>query len=311
MKPPIAILMAAYDGELYIGDQIDSILAQTDDRWHLTIQDDGSRDATLAVARMRASDHPGRITVRARSVNSGSAMRNFFELLLSTDAPYAMFADDDDVWLPEKIAVTRDAMTTLERRFGPQTPILVHTDLAVTDAHLATLSPSMARSQRLDGGEARLSRLLVQNTVTGCTVMINRALADLVRPPFTGIAMHDWWLALVASAFGKIGYVASPTVLYRQHGRNAVGASDVRSVRYTLGRLIDADGSTRRLEASYRQAEAFLDHFGSRLSASQLTVVRDYASLPSLAKPARLAMLRRHGFWKNTTVRRLGQVWFV
>lgn len=303
--------MAAYNGERYIGAQIDSILAQTDDRWHLTIQDDGSRDATLAVARMRASEHPDRITVLARTANSGSAKQNFLELLISADAPYVMFADDDDVWLPEKIALTRDAMTTMERRFGTQTPVLVHTDLSVTDADLAVVSPSMAHSQRLVGDESRLSRLLVQNMVTGCTVMINRALADLVRPPFTGIAMHDWWLALVAGTFGKIGYVGAPTVLYRQHGRNTVGASDVRSVRYSLGRLFDADGSTRRLEASYRQAEAFLDHFGDRLSTAQLELVRAYVSLPSLSKRARLAMLRRHGFWKNTAVRRLGQVWFV
>jgi len=222
-----------------------------------------------------------------------------------------MLCDQDDVWLDDKIAVTLQRMMEMERRHGADTPLLVHSDLMVADTALRVTARSMMAAQQLDGRESRLNRLVIQNTVTGCTVMVNRALVAMVREPFDRIVMHDWWLALIASAFGAIGFVDAPTVLYRQHDTNTVGARPSRGLAYKVNRLLDREGITAALTDSFAQATAFLEHFEDRLSEEQAQMLRAYVAIPQLGKVGRLRVLRRYGFWKNTVARRLGQVWFV
>ena len=308
---PIEVLMAAYNGERFVADQIDSLLRQTEPGWHLTIRDDHSTDGTLAIAREYARRDPERITVQQRGSNSGSAKQNFLEMLGATRARYVMFCDHDDVWAEDKVAVTLAKMRAMEDRFGSDAPMLVHTDLTVVDPDLRVLAPSMMRAQQLEGRETRLARLIAQNVVTGCTVMVNRALADLVRPPLDAVVMHDWWLAIIASAIGRIGFVDASTVLYRQHGTNVVGARPSRSLSYKVARLMDREGVTTALRDSVTQAAALLDHLEPRLAPEQVEMLRDFVSIPRLGKVGRIAVLRRHGLWKNTVARRVGQVLFV
>ncbi len=304
----VEILLGAHDGERYLAAQLDSILAQTHQDWRLTIRDDGSRDGTLAIAEEYARRHPDRITVTSRPTASGSAARNFLELVAASTGRWVMLADQDDVWMPDKIAVTLERMSALEADLGAGVPALVHTDLSVTDADLTVVEPSMVRSQVLDGAETRLASLVIQNPVTGCTVMVNRALADRVAPPFDGVAMHDWWLAVLAAAFGGLAFVDRPTVLYRQHGANTVGARSARSLRYKLQRAGDRAGVVASLRASYTQAAAFLARYGDALTPEQAELLRAAATLGEQGRLARVATLRRYGLWKNTRVKRLGQV---
>jgi glycosyltransferase involved in cell wall biosynthesis len=307
----IDILLATHDGERYLADQVASILAQDHRGWTLAVRDDGSHDGTLRLVQELAEQHADRVTVTARPSASGSAKQNFLEMLVASRAPYVMFADQDDVWHPDKITRTLARMTELEVRHGAGTPLLVHTDLTVTDADLHVTAASMAHAQQLDGAESRLARVSVQNTVTGCTVMVNRPLADLVSPPFDSVAMHDWWLAMIASAFGAIGFVDSPTVLYRQHGGNVVGARPSRSLGYKANRFLDKAGVRDSLRASYAQAAAFLTLYEGRLTPEQTELLRAYVAIPGLGKLGRIRAIRRHGFWKNTAARRLGQLLFV
>lgn len=310
-RPPVEILLAAYNGERWVAEQIGSILAQTSTEWTLVIRDDCSTDGTFEIVADYARRYPDRVVASRRAENSGSARDNFLEMLGESRAPYVMFADDDDVWLAEKVAQTLARMRELEAEHGPDTPLLVHGDLAVTDGALTVVASSMAELQRLDGRESQLSHLVVQNYATGCTVMVNRALADLVRPPFDGAIMHDWWLLLIAGAFGRIAYLDVPLVLHRQHGKNTVGAIDAHSWRYNLRRQRDTAGTARRDVGTRRQAEAFLAAFADRLTPDQAELLRAYVDLPRQGKLARLRTLSRYGFWKNTTLRRLAQLWSV
>lgn len=310
-RPTVEILLATHDGERYVAEQIASVLGQSHADWRLTVRDDASTDETLGVVRELADRHPDRISAQARDSASGSAKQNFFEMLLASRARYVMFCDQDDVWHRDKVSRTLARMLELEERLGKGTPVLVHTDLAVTDADLHVTAASMMHAQQLDGTESRLARLIVQNTVTGCTVMVNRPLVDLVAPPFDAAAMHDWWLAMIASAFGAIGFVDSPTVLYRQHGDNAVGARPSRSLSYRVSRLLDKEGVLASLRASFAQAEAFLEQYSDRLTAEQVELLRAYVAIPRLGKVGRVRAIRRHGFWKSTTARRLGQLLYV
>lgn len=302
----VEVLLATHDGERWLAEQVESIRHQTYPDWRLVIRDDASSDGTLELAR-RLAARDDRITVTARPTPSGSAARSFLELVAGSRGRYVMLADQDDVWLADKIEVTLARMRELESGAGDP-PALVHTDLSVVDADLRMIEPSMVRSQMLDGAETRLAALVTQNPVTGCTVMLNRALADLITPPFDGVAMHDWWLVVAAAAFGGVGYVDRPTVLYRQHGANAVGARSARTLRYKLGRALDRNGVEASLRASYAQAEAFRSRYGELLSPEQAAMLEAAAAMPTKGKLARLATLRRYGLWKNTLVKRVGQV---
>jgi hypothetical protein len=143
---------------------------------------------------------------------------------LDSPARYVAIADQDDVWLPGKLAHELELLRDQEAAAGRATPILVHSDLAVVREDLSLLHRSFLEFQGIRHQfQAALPSLLVQNFVTGSTVVLNRALLE-VAVPVPRVIMHDWWLALCAAALGRVVYLPESTVLYRQHGSNAQGS---------------------------------------------------------------------------------------
>ena len=141
-KKNIAILMATYNAEKYLHAQIDSILSQTCKDWHLFIHDDGSKDNTMVILRAYADNYPQEITLLDYPPQHG-AWRNFLSMLNKVESNYYMFSDQDDVWLPEKIETEYKAIKKLEDKEGKNKPIVVYSDLIVTDSELNTISPSL------------------------------------------------------------------------------------------------------------------------------------------------------------------------
>lgn len=138
----IVILMAAYNGALYIGEQIDSILCQTDENWHLTISDDGSTDGTCVVIDEYVRRYPDRVQRAYSGRRFGGAKDHFFWMTEQCDADYIAYCDDDDTWKADKLEKLRKAIQDAEARLGSDTPILVFSDQTVTDEKLNTLAPS-------------------------------------------------------------------------------------------------------------------------------------------------------------------------
>ena len=306
----IDILMAVYNGEKYLAQQIDSILVQSEPGWHLYINDDCSSDASYDIAVKYAKERPEKITVSRNARPSGSACANFMGMLGRTDAEYAMFCDQDDVWLPHKIKLTLQKMKELEKSYG-NTPMLVHTELSVTDSELNVTAPSFTRFQGLNPRYNSLNRLLCQNNVTGCTVMINRALIELVKnAPADNMLMHDWWLALAAAAFGHIGFVAEPLIKYRQHGNNQLGAVNNRSLKGIAHFIARSSEAKQRINATYRQAECFYSSYKAILPAESKAIVEAYMDIPSHSKLSRAARLIKHGFLKQNLMSAAGQLIF-
>ena len=236
----IAILLATYNGERYLAEQLDSLLAQTCQDWHLYVHDDGSRDGTLAMLNSFASAHPGKMTILDYPP-MGEPCKNFLSMLERVDAPYYMFCDQDDVWLPEKIELSIGELRKMEREH-PQKGIVVYTDLQIVDENLAPLSPSMwehagiypqyIRTFNDSGGHTAIA--------TGCTMLFNeQAKAVAGGFPADKALMHDIWLCLcVLKSGGVIRGIEDKTVLYRQHGNNTLGATGTKAadigLRYRL-----------------------------------------------------------------------------
>jgi len=231
-KPSIDILLATYNGQEYLAEQIDSILAQSNQDWLLLVRDDGSNDNTVRIIEDYASRLPGRIKLVTDNGNRLGANLNFGKLLEYADTEYIMFSDQDDVWLPNKIELTLNAMKAAERIY-PDKPILIHTDLKVMDSQLNTIADSMWSYQKLfpEVGDD-LNRIMAQNVVTGCTVMINRKARAVSTPIPREAVLYDWWIALNVCKHGKIVYLSIPSILYRQHSGNQVGAQRVNAVHF-------------------------------------------------------------------------------
>lgn len=277
----ISILLASYNGASYIAEQIESVLCQTCQDFVLHIRDDLSDDGTWEIVQSYAKQYPSHIAAYQNSSNSGGAKQNFFAMMLKHRADYVMLCDQDDVWMPDKIEKTMTVMQKEERQNGKQTPILVHTDLTVVDRDLKILDPSYRHTVNGNWQRTALCYELAQNTVTGCTVMYNRALGDLLEKEPSFYVMHDWWLALAASAFGRIVLMDEATVLYRQHGDNSVGAKPVRSPLYLLRRLLNQKDYRKELRETYLQSESFYLAYEGRMSAPQRELTKGYGRLLS------------------------------
>ncbi|MBF1700046.1 MAG: glycosyltransferase family 2 protein, partial [Streptococcus sanguinis] len=220
----VTILLSTYNGEQFLAEQIKSIQEQTYRDWQLLIRDDGSTDGTRAVIEdfCRKDDRISFIN-RENPQNLG-VIQSFHSLLQYQDSDFYLFSDQDDVWLPDKIAMQ---LAEADKHDSSE-PLLVYTDLKVVDQELQVVHESMIRTQS-DHANTELVQELTENTVTGGVSMINRALAQL----WTGkeeheLLMHDWYLGLLAAAFGNLVYIDKPGELYRQHSNNVLGARTLR-----------------------------------------------------------------------------------
>ena len=301
----IAILMATYNGEKYICQQIDSILSQTCKDWELYIHDDGSTDNTIAVVESYVEKYPNKIHL-IDGKSTGGAKYNFFYMFGQVEAPYYMTCDQDDVWLDKKIELTYDKMLTIENK--ADVPCLVYTELRVVDSELNTIADTMSGYQSLDCHKRTINQFILQNSVTGCTMMVNRALRDkmLRITNIDNTIMHDWWAALVAAQFGKTAFIDEPTILYRQHGDNSLGALGINKLSYIVRRVWQKKQIQESMRLGRLQAREFAKTYN--LPADSLAV--RYAALEGKSRRVRQRFYKENDMYKTGTMRRLGQaVW--
>lgn len=231
----IEVVLPTYNGVSYLEAQITSIYNQTLRPERVLLRDDGSSDGTQALISQLQQRYGTWLQVLPADGNLGCSA-NVNWLLQATTAPYVALADQDDLWLPEKLEQSLDLMKQLEACHGTSTPLLVHSDLELVDKDGTSLGCSYLKRQRLNPLRTAPVDLALTNVVTGCTVLANRALLDKALPIPTKALMHDWWLALVASVFGRIDLLPRPTVQYRQHEANLLGAKGFGS-RYWRSKL--------------------------------------------------------------------------
>ena len=307
----ITILMATYNGAKYLREQLDSLFSQTVQDFYLFISDDASTDSTISIISQYQQSYPNRINIFRRLRNSGSAKHNYLELMIDHKDDYVMLCDQDDVWFPHKIEHTLQLMEQMEHQYGKDTPLLVHTDLSLTDENLNIIHPSYQQAMCDNFERTSLNYALIQNTFPGCACMYNRALANLIVEKPLYCIMHDWWLMLVCAAFGHIGFSYEKTVLYRQHRNNSIGAQDMGTLSYKLNRLFHADEVRHAIDITYAQAYNFIQMYSSQLSPQQISLVQTYCKIPTMKKLQKLHTLLRLHVLKNTLTRKIGHFIFV
>lgn len=216
----VDILLATYNGAAHVREQIASLQQQTFTDWRLLVRDDGSRDATPALIEQLAQADDRIVVVRDTLGNLGFN-GNFHALLRLSVAPWVMFCDQDDAWLPHKIERTLAVMQAQP----PQLPVLVHCDAVVSDANLQPLHDRFIGDRGRAGG---LASVLLANPVQGAAMMVNAPLRALMVQHVPSIPF-DCQAALLAEATGRRVFIPEALLLYRQHGSNALGAAGARA----------------------------------------------------------------------------------
>jgi glycosyltransferase involved in cell wall biosynthesis len=284
MLPPattVEIALATANSAPFLAELLDSLFAQTFQNFTLLVSDDGSTDETAAILDCYQRRYPGRIRILASDRPAGGPLANFSRLIEQLEGDYVLFCDHDDVWLPDKIALSLARMHVLETQHGGAMPLLLHTDLIVVGPQLEIIHRSASRYQKADPARNRLEQILMANPVTGCTIIVNRALYRRARPVPVQAVMHDHWLALVAASTGRIEHIASATVLYRQHAGNAIGAIgwSIPSIALRVRQTLFQDTKQRAILRFSVQAAALLDRCGADMAAGPRRATATLASL--------------------------------
>ena len=305
------ILLAACNGGSHLPELLASLQEQTDPDFSVLMQDDGSSDNTPSLLKEIADRDP-RFTFGSEQGMHLGAAGNFLSLVRQAKADYVLFCDQDDIWENDKICVLKQAITDLESEYGAGIPLLVHSDCSLIDEEGSPIGDSFFAHQGWDPDAVTLPRLLVQNNVTGCTLIMNRPLTDLIAENAKAkeLFMHDWFIALTAASFGRIAFVNRPLTRYRQHGDNAIGASKQSLPARALAALMNKDKAKRRILLTYTHTQVFRKLYEGKLPAEASEIVDSYLSTKHMRKIPRVLAVRRMGCVMQSPLTRMGQLLF-
>lgn len=267
MTQDISVLMATLNGEAFVQEQLHSLHKQSYRNWSLYVSDDGSRDNTVAALRQAAGP-------RLKSVISGPCAgpaQNFLRLIReSPDGRFTTFCDQDDVWFSDKLARAHSVLSNFNG------PALYCSTSIPCDAKLRPITATVHRPVTPDFRNA-----LIENIASGHTIMVNPAGLEVLKkaePAAVRIKSHDWWAYLCITAVGgAVVYDVRPSVLYRQHQRNAVGlnhgvkaklsrACQVITLQYQRWNAANLGALQPLLDQMPPQNRAVLDSFSNRQS---------------------------------------------
>lgn len=234
----IAVIVSTYNGEKYIGEQLESLINQklNVNKYilEIDIRDDGSQDETPTIIN-RFCDKYDNINIVEGSGNNLGVKNSFFSLLKSIDADYYFFCDQDDIWHSDKISKFMDRFKQIDNKL----PSGVYSDLDLVDQNNNTLNKTMMEIHNWSYQEKRdFPFLFFQTRVTGASFALNKMARDkLIQIPdkqFKNVLMHDSIAALLVSAYNNLYFIPESLVNYRQHGNNVLGANPKEHSRFDI-----------------------------------------------------------------------------
>lgn len=305
-QKPVHIVMASYNGEAYLEEQLESLLHQSYADFTLEICDDGSTDGTLDILERYAKEDE-RISIHRNEKNMGY-VKNFMQGIKRSQASYIMLCDQDDIWNPNKIEITLKAMKKAENE-TPNVPLLVFTDAMNYDSDSGEETGRFHKNSHLDIKKVDTAHIFMENKCIGCTVMINQAVLSYLSELPEQIRVHDWWLALICSHFGRIVYVDEPTLKYRQHGGNMIGGSSFSS--YVKERLAGIARQREALRQTFAQGAAFYGQYGERMGESERRIAAAFAGMEQAGWFLRRKNMFCYGFTKSGWIRNVGLFFLI
>ena len=217
----VSVALAAYNGEKYIAEQINSILPQLGEDDEIIVSDDNPSGKTAGAVlsindpRIKYIEGPGL-----------GVVRNFENALSHCGGEYIFLCDQDDVWLPGKVEKVKEEL-------NKGASLVLH-NASVTDAALKSTGKTCFGIYDTNTG---FLKNLIRNSFVGCCMAFRRELLGIVLPFPSNLPMHDWWIGLVASKNReRISLIEEPLMLWRRHGGNVTGGATpfLKKIRFRL-----------------------------------------------------------------------------
>ena len=302
-----AILLATYNGEKYLSELLDSLLAQTYEDYICYIHDDGSTDSTGTIIQTYSTDYPGRFII-LDGPPTGGAKNNFFYMMKTAAGKhrYYMFCDQDDIWIPTKIEKSVEAIEKLEGQNNKNSkePCLVFGDMKVVDETLSETADSFTRFNDLHYNRITLDRAVMKDCAAGCSMIFNNVLLQVVIvEDINSIIMHDAWVMILAAALGRIQYIDEPLTLYRQHKDNKVGAKHITKMSKILlrvKRVINFSQFSITRKGLYERIEQFrCCTYVNEFADQYPELTSDLKRFPEMRKPDRCKFVLKYHLYQN------------
>jgi len=294
--PVLTILMATYNGAEYLERQLESILNQSYPSWELIIRDDQSGDDTLQIINSYL-EKDSRIKLINYGSAHGSACRNFsalFDWAYANDKSYVLFADQDDIWLPHKLERSLTAMIKHENAYPAGFPLLCYSNLSFIDAQDQQIDARLPLPKEL-----KLEVLINENYAWGCTLILNRAAVQKIKHIPADAVNHDYYVALVVSAFGKNLLIDEDLILYRQHQKNVSGNVDKMSFMSRFNRYFkDTEYMLKPLIDNYRLVQTFFNRYQTKINDQQRVMISDFLDKYQGSFPALFMAMWKHQIFK-------------
>lgn len=304
-RPEVDVLMATWNGSRFLEQQLRSLFGQTFQDFRLIVRDDDSTDSTPQILEQFRSRYSDRVIVRKNSTRHGPC-QTFSLLAEEAEAPYFAFCDQDDVWRADKLQLEVGTTKSIEAEHGAQTPVLVFSDTELIDQDNRLLAPSVWKMKHINPQRASLGAMLVQNLVSGCTILGNRRLLLHAVPIPEEAFMHDFWFGLVAAAFGVLRALDEPTVGYRQHDSNTIGVGSGIQIANAFKRLFGDPAFAQGIAKSRQQATKFAERYASQLSRQQKQVLQAWSTSKHLPMGVRQWTLYRNGLRRTRFLNNVG-----
>lgn len=295
--PHVAILMATYNGEHYLQEQLDSIASQTEKNWVLWVSDDGSSDATMKILKNFSKNFPaGKISI-VNGPKTGFA-NNFLSLIYNplVSAQFFAFADQDDVWFDDKLERAINCL----KQFSTEVPALYCSRTEFVDRNLAHIGFSDENKR-----PPSFLNALVQNIASGNTMVFNQAACNLLVKAGReiNIPLHDWWTYLVVTACaGKVYFDPRPSLYYRQHENNLWGMNTGwRNRGKRIKKLFEG-----RFQQWNGQHISALNVLNARLNMDSKETINIFIKIREEALIQRLFYLKKSGLYRQSLLGNIG-----
>lgn len=288
--------MATYNGAEYLERQLESILNQSYPTWELIIRDDQSSDGTLQIIKAYVEKDP-RIKLIHYGSAHGSACRNFsalFDWAYANDKGYILFADQDDIWLPQKLERSLAGIIRHENAYPANFPLLCYSNLSFIDEQDQQIDARLPLPQEL-----KLEVLINENYAWGCTMILNRAAIQKIQHIPADSVNHDYYVALVVSAFGKNILIDEDLILYRQHQKNVSGNVGKMTSMSRFNRYFkDTESMLTPLIDNYNLVQSFFNRYQVEMNSQQRAMVGRFLQQYKRSFPALFLAMWKHKIFK-------------
>ena len=263
----IDILMATYNGEKYLVEQLDSIINQTYRNWNLLIRDDNSTDKTLEIIQ---NYHKKDKRIKILKDNKGNLgiVRNFEELLKSSESEFIMFSDQDDIWVENKLDMYLKMIEKIKNK-----GFMIHSDAILFDKNKSNiLKDTFISKKAINKG---LENVFFNYFVQGATILISKEIKNFILPFPKEVYLHDRYIHLISELFFERIFVNKALIYYRQHGDNQIGAKN--TIRELLSKRYFDERDRQLIKVIYNK-------YGSLLTEDKRKLIEEYFKITDIEK---------------------------